>query len=228
MSSASTGSTLSSDRPVVLSDAGDRPESSLEDMNVFVVSGDPIVGSLVDAYRSTLAEAGEPDWQTAVPPSFRPINRSAFHVVVDPIGRPVAVSNTTLGKIDELSLAPYVDPMNVPAGLICECPSIAVLPEGRIEGLTELLYRSMYTFARRQGARWLMSFVDTLTLTLFRDEGIMFRALGRVTTHQGFEAVVIGEELRVIEGHLARARPEFLAFLTEAFTDEERVRFELP
>jgi hypothetical protein len=60
--------------------------------------------------------------------------------------------------------------------------SIAVAP-GAPEGTTELLYRSVYVFARRHGAESLVASVDPMTLDIFREEyGIMFRALGPVQT----------------------------------------------
>lgn len=109
----------------------------------------------------------------------------------------------------------------------CECPLIAVEP-GAPEGTTELLYRSVYIFARRHGAESLVASVDPMTLAIFRDEyGIKFRALGPVKTHLGFDSMAVGEELTILESGLRVYRTDFYDFLTEPFTDNERTRFGL-
>ena len=65
-----------------------------------------------------------------------------------------------------------------------------------------------------------------MTLDIFREEyGIMFRALGPVDTHLGFESMAVGEDLIVLENALRGQRSEFFQFLVEPFTDNERARF---
>ena len=97
------------------------------------------------------------------------------------------------------------------------------------EETTELLYRSVYVFARRHGAESLVASVDPMTLDIFRDEyGIMFRALGPVQHHLGFDTLPVGEEMVTLENSLCVHRPDFYEFLTEPFTDNERNRFGIP
>jgi len=135
--------------------------------------------------------------------------------------------HATVGTLDQLSLGALMDPDKRLDGIICECPSIAVLPSAP-EGTTELLYRSVYVFARRHGAESLTAAVDPLTLNVFRDEyGIMFRALGPVDTHLGFDSMAVCEKLSVLERSLLLHRPDFAEFMSEQFTDNERRRFGL-
>lgn len=194
---------------------------------VHVVMGDPLLSRATELYRQGLIEAGVEGADQAVPPPLRPLGRTSFHVVVAPSGLPVGVMHATVGTLDQLSLGALIDSDKQPHGTICECSSIAVLPEAP-EGTTELLYRSAYVFARRHGAQSLVGAVDPMTLDVFRDEyGIMFRALGPVSTHLGFDSMAVGEELRVLETSLRAQRIDFYDFLTEPFTDNERSRFGL-
>lgn len=197
-------------------------------VRVQVVVGDPLVDRATTVYRQMLAEAGVAGAEVAQPPPSRPPGRTSFHVAIDAGGTVLGVVHTTMGALDELFLARWIDSAEQLAGPICECPSIAVRPEAAGAGITELLYRSVYCFARRQGARSLAAILDPLTLSLFRDEyGILFRALGPVTTEFGYETVPAGEDLQRLEEGVRRIRPEFFAFLTEPFTDAERLRFGL-
>lgn len=197
------------------------------DLSVQVVTGDPLVSRSLELYRSRLAEAGVPDADSAVPPQQRPTDRTSFHVVIDGEGTAVGVLHATVGKLAELSLDPIIDPEHRLSGVVCECPSIAVAP-GAPPGVTELLYRSVYCFARRREAVALAAAVDPSTLDILRDEyGFRFRALGRPVEHLGFEMLAVGEELGVLENALAHARPDFFSFLTEPFTSEERSAFGL-
>ncbi|HYI62922.1 MAG TPA: hypothetical protein VEW93_14105 [Acidimicrobiales bacterium] len=198
------------------------------EVRVQVVTGDPLVDRATSVYRQMLAQAGVPGAEEAQPPQSRPPGRTAFHVAIDASGTALGVVHTTLGALDELLMARWMDPDERLGGPICECPSIAVRPEAAGAGITELLFRSVYCFARRQGARSLATVLDPFSLTLFRDEyGILFRTLGPVTTELGFETVPVGEGLHELEDGLRRLRPEFLAFLTEPFSAAERARFGL-
>ena len=153
--------------------------------------------------------------------------RNRVHAV-SPEGEPVGVVRAALGTIEQLGIADLIDTDKRPHGLVCECPLIAVTP-GAPEGTTELLYRSVYVFARRHGADSLVASVDPMTLDIFREEyGIMFRALGPVQDHLGFDALPVGEELTTLESGLRIYRPDFYEFLTEPFTDNERNRFGIP
>lgn len=194
---------------------------------VHVVMGDPLLSRVAELYREGLAEAGVEGATGAVPPPLRPLGRTSFHVVVAPSGEPAGVVHATVGTLDQLSLGALMDPDKQPHGTVCECPSIAVSP-GAPDGTTELLYRSVYVFARRHGAESLVAAVDPLTLDVFREEyGIMFRALGPVDTHLGFDSMAVGEDLVVLEAGLRAHRPDFYDFLTEPFTANERARFGL-
>ncbi|MBK6971210.1 MAG: hypothetical protein IPH29_19415 [Candidatus Microthrix sp.] len=74
---------------------------------------------------------------------------------------------------------------------------------GALEGTTELPYRSVYVFARRHGAENLVAAVDPMTLDVFREEyGILFRALGPITTRLGFDSLTVGEEMGQLEAGL--------------------------
>ena len=192
---------------------------------VHVVMGDPLLSRATELYRQGLSEAGVAGAGAAVPPPLRPLGGTSFHVVVAPTGKPVGVMHATVGTLDQLSLGALMDADKRPHGTICECTSIAVLPEAP-EGTTELLYRSVYVFARRHGAETLVAAVAPMTLDIFREEyGIMFRALGPVDTHLGFESMAVGEDLIVLENALRGQRSDFFQFLVEPFTDNERARF---
>ncbi len=194
---------------------------------VHVVMGDPLLSRSAEIYRQKLAEAGVEDAEHAVPPAQRPVGRTSFHVVVSAAGEPVGVMRAALGTLDQLSLGHLIDEDKRPHGLICECPLIAVEPDAP-EGTTELLYRSVYVFARRHGAESLVASVDPMTLAIFRDEyGIKFRALSPVVSHLGFDTMVVGEELATLENGLRIYRPDFYDFLTQPFTENERGRFGL-
>ena len=202
--------------------------NSAREPTVHVVMGDPLLSRAAEIYRHNLADAGVEGAEHAVPPSQRPLARTSFHVVVSPTGEPVGVMRAALGTIEQLWIADLRDTDKRPHGLVCECPLIAVTP-GAPEGTTELLYRSVYVFARRHGADSLIASVDPMTLDIFREEyGIMFRALGPVQDHLGFDALPVGEELTTLESGLRIHRPDFYGFLTEPFTDNERNRFGIP
>lgn len=197
------------------------------DLTVHVVTGDPLLTRSLDLYRQGLAEAGVAGAEAATPPPVRPLGRTSFHVASDASGNPVGVIHATVGTLDQLSLGALMDPDKRLDDVICECPSIAVVP-GAPDGTTELLYRSVYVFACRHGAQSLTAAVDPLTLNVFRDEyGIMFRALGPVDTHLGFDSVAVGENISVLENALRHLRRDFFDFLIEPFTANERARFGL-
>lgn len=197
-------------------------------VRVQVVMGDPLVDRATAIYRQMLSQAGIPGAEHAHPPPSRPPGRTAFHVAVDASGTALGVVHTTLGPLDELLLSRWMDPDEHLAGPICECPSIAVRPEAAGVGVTEILYRSVYCFARRHGARSLATILDPLTLRLFRDDyGILFRPLGPATTALGDETLPAGEDLHVLEQGVRRIRPDFFAFLTAPFSDGERARYGL-
>ncbi|WP_157789660.1 hypothetical protein [Candidatus Microthrix parvicella] len=203
------------------------PSTEQSGPTVHVVMGDPLLSRSAEIYRERLAEAGVEGAERAVPPALRPVGRTSFHVVMSPTGEPVGVMRAALGTLDQLSLGELIDPDKRPHGLVCECPLIAV-EAGAPEGTTELLYRSVYVFARRHGAEHLVASVDPMTLGIFRDEyGIKFRALGPVKTFLGFDSMAVGEELTILESGLRIYRPDFYDFLTEPFTDNERQRFGL-
>ncbi len=197
-------------------------------VTVQIVSGDPLMDRATAIYRQMLGAAGVEGAEAANPPQARPEGRNTFHVAVDATGQALGVLHVTFGSLDQLATAALIDPDERLAGPICEVPSVAVQPEAVGRGVTELLYRSVYCFARRQGAGSLAVIVDPLSLDLFREDyGIAFRPLGPVTPHHGFEQVAAGGEIEDLEASVRRDRPEFLAFLTEPFTDAERSRFGL-
>lgn len=202
-----------------------RPAGAIQ---VQVVHGHPLVDRAAEIYSEMLAAAGVADAGSVPPPQGRAPMRTTFHVATDASGTALGVVHVTLGNLEDLAIAPLVEPDQRLAAPIAEAPAIAVLPEHTGRGVTELLYRSVYCFARRQEARSLATLVDPLTLELFREDyGIMFRALGPVTSHRGLELVAAGEELHTLEEGLRRTRPAFLDFLTEPFTPAERIRFGL-
>ena len=195
---------------------------------VQVVHGHPLVDRANEIYQDMLRAAGLGGGASLPAPQGRAPMRTTFHVAVDADGTALGVVHVTLGGLEDMHGAALVDPEERLAAPICEASSISVLPEATGLGVTELLYRSVYCFARRQGAQSLATIVDPMTLELFRaDYGIMFRALGPVTGHLGLELVAAGEEIHTLEDHLRRTRPEFLAFLAEPFTAGERARFGL-
>ena len=195
-------------------------------IRVQVVHGHPLVDRAAAIYTEMLAAAGVEDAGSLPPPQGRAPMRTTFHVALDDAGNALGVVHVTLGNLEDLAIEPLVDPDQRLAAPIAEAPAIAVLPEHTGRGVTELLYRSVYCFARRQEARSLATLVDPLTLELFREDyGIMFRALGPTTSYRGLELVAAGEELHALEEGLRRNRPEFLDFLTEPFTPSERIRF---
>jgi GNAT superfamily N-acetyltransferase len=199
-----------------------------EQIRVQVVHGHPLVDRAAEIYTEMLSAAGVDSAGTLPPPQGRAPMRTSFHVATDVDGTALGVVMVTMGNLEDLAIEPLVEPDQRLAAPICEAPAIAVLPEHTGRGVTELLYRSVYCFARRQEARSLATLVDPLTLELFREDyGIMFRALGPITSHRGLELVAAGEELHTLEEHLRRNRPEFLDFLTEPFTPAERIRFGL-
>ena len=114
---------------------------------------------------------------------------------------------------------------------------VAVSPEGEPVGVVraalgtieQLGIADLIDTDKRHGADSLIASVDPMTLDIFREEyGIMFRALGPVQDHLGFDAVPVGEELTTLESGLRIHRPDFYGFLTEPFTDNERNRFGIP
>ena len=197
-------------------------------VTVQLIHGNPIVDRAAEIYQEMLAEAGVKGSATAQPPQGRAPWRTTFHVAVGPDGTALGALHATLGNLDDLSLSHLVDPDQRLAAPICEAAAIAVLPEATGLGVTELLYRSVYCFARRHGALSLTALLDPLTLELFQDDyGISFRALGPVASHIGLELVAAGGELHELEEGARRSRPEFFAFLTEPFTAAEKTRFGL-
>ena len=198
------------------------------EIRVQVVHGHPLVDRAADIYQEMLSAAGVESAGSLPPPQGRAPWRTTFHVATDDAGTALGVVHVTLGNLEDLAIHPLVDPDQRLAAPIAEAPAISVLPEHTGRGVTELLYRSVYCFARRQEARSLATLVDPLTLELFREDyGILFRALGPITNHRGLELVAAGEELHTLEEGLRRDRPEFLDFLTEPFTPAERIRFGL-
>jgi len=201
--------------------------AAAEDIRVQLIHGNPIVDRAAEIYEEMLAAAGV-DSSTSQPPQTRAPWRTTFHVAVDAGGTALGALHATLGNLDDLALSGLVERDQRLAAPICEAAAIAVLPEATGRGVTELLYRSVYCFARRQGARSLVALLDPLTLELFRDDyGILFRALGPVVTHIGLELVAAGGELHELEEGARRNRPDFFAFLVEPFTPAERARFGL-
>lgn len=203
-------------------------DESPGEIRVQVVYGHPLVDRAAEIYSEMLAAAGVDSSGSLPPPQGRAPMRTTFHVAIDASGTALGVVHVTLGNLEELAIHDLVDPDQRLAAPIAEAPTIAVLPEHTGRGVTELLYRSVYCFARRQEARSLATVLDPLTLELFREDyGILFRALGPVTSHRGLELVAAGEELHALEEGLRRHRPAFLDFLTEPFTPAERIRFGL-
>jgi len=211
-----------------MSTAWSAAASAQTDIRVQVVAGDPLVDRATEIYREMLTAAGVDRAEAAQPPQERPAGRTSFHVAVDATGTALGVVHATFGSLEQLDIASLIDVEEHLPGPICECPSIAVLPEAAGRGVTELLYRSVYCFARRQGANSLAAMVDPLTLELFREDyGIMFRALGPVTSHLGFETLVAGGEISILEAELRRLRPDFFEFLVEPLSASELARFGL-
>jgi hypothetical protein len=199
-----------------------------EEIRVQVVHGHPLVDRAAAIYTEMLSAAGVADAGGLPPPQGRAPWRTTFHVATDLSGVALGVVMVTLGNLEDLAVEPLVDPDQRLAAPIAEAAAIAVLPEHTGRGVTESLYRSVYCFARRHDARSLVTLVDPMTLELFRqDYGIMFRALGPVTTYRGLELVAAGEELHALEEGLRRNRPELLEYMTEPFTAAERIRFSL-
>ncbi|HEU5149674.1 MAG TPA: hypothetical protein VFU19_04210 [Iamia sp.] len=197
-------------------------------IQVQVIHGHPLVDRAADIYAEMLSAAGVADAGRLPPPQGRAPMRTTFHVATDASGAALGAVMVTMGNLEDLAIEPLVEPEQRLAAPICEAPAIAVLPEHTGRGVTELLYRSVYCFARRQEARSLATLVDPMTLELFRqDYGIMFRALGPITNHRGLDLVAAGEELHALEEGLRRHRPELFAFMTEPFTPAERIRFGL-
>jgi hypothetical protein len=194
-------------------------------LTVQVVSGEPIVARASEIYREMLSEAGVTETADSQPQPVAPWRRS-FHVVMNGTGVAVGVMMATLGNLDQLSIATMVDEDLLLPDPICECPSSAVNPDASGQGVTELLYRSVYTFARRHGARSLATVVDLLTLDLLRDDyGVMFRPLGPAITQFDTELMAVGEEIRTLEDGIRKQRPDFFDYLTEPFTPAERTAF---
>jgi len=197
-------------------------------IQVQVVHGHPLVDRAAAIYHEMLADAGVESAGTLPPPQGRAPMRTSFHVALDADGTALGVVHVTLGNLEDLAIEPLVEPDQRLAAPICEAPAIAVLPEATGRGVTELLYRSVYCFARRHEARSLATLIDPLTLELFREDyGILFRQLGPITSYRGLDLIAAGEELHTLEEGLRRSRPEFLDFLTEPFTPSERIRFGL-
>jgi len=197
-------------------------------IQVQVVHGHPLVDRAAAIYQEMLADAGVESAGTLPPPQGRAPMRTTFHVATDADGTALGVVQVSLGNLEDLAIADLVEPDQRLAAPICEAPAIAVLPQATGRGVTEMLYRSVYCFARRQEARSLATLVDPLTLELFREDyGILFRQLGPITSHRGLDLIAAGEELHTLEEGLRRSRPEFLDFLTEPFTPSERIRFGL-
>lgn len=198
----------------------------MSDISVQIVHGHPLVDRAAEIYQEMLAAAGVKGAEELHPPQGRTPMRVTFHVAIDGSGQALGVVHVSLGALEDLHGSALFDPEERLAGPICEASTISVLPEATGQGVTELLYRSVYCFARRQGAQSLATIVDPMTLELFREDyGIMFRALGPVSSHLGLELVAAGEELHTLEEHLRRNRPEFLEFLAEPLTPAERARF---
>ncbi len=203
-----------------------RPDAAPGGISVQIVHGHPLVDRAAQIYQEMLAAAGVTEAASLPPPQSRGPMRTTFHVAIDGAGTALGVVHVTLGSLEDVISAPLVDPEQRLATPICEASSISVLPEATGQGVTELLYRSVYCFARRQGAQSLVTVVDPLTLELFREDyGIMFRALGPVTNIIGMDLVAAGEEIHTLEQHLRRHRPEFLEFLADPLTPTERVRY---
>lgn len=197
-------------------------------VEIQVISGFPLIDRATEIYRGMLGQAGMAGAEVAHPPEVRPEWKSSFHIAIDGSGTVLGVLHARIGRLSELFLAETVDPDQRLAEPICECPSLAVDPAATGMGITELLYRSVYCFARRHGAGSLVTALDAVTVELFRqDYGVTFRPLGPVSTRFGYELMPVGEDLVVLEDEVRRRRPEFLAFLTEPFTATERVRFGL-
>lgn len=200
----------------------------MSEITVQIVHGHPSVDREAEIYAQMLSEAGV-DKGSIVPPQGRAPMRTTFHVAIDvAAGKVVGTLYARLGAMHDLTLAPFVEGEHRLPQPICEAAAIAVLPEASGRGVSELLYRSVYCFARREGAASLAVMVDPLTLELFREDyAVMFRALGPVTSHLGLDLVPAGEELHTLEDGLRRLRPDFYEFLVRPFSDVERVRYSL-
>ncbi len=196
-------------------------------VSVQVVTGEPIVTRATDMYRQMLSAAGVEGADEATAPGRPPWHRS-FHVAVDDTGRVLGVILARLGPLDRLTIRHMIDPEVRLAGPICEAPTSAVLPEGQGLGVTELLYRSVYCFARRHGAGSLATILDPVTLALFRDDyAVSFRPLGPMVDDEGVQLQACGEEIHTLEADVRRLRPEFYEFLIEPFTAAERAQMGL-
>lgn len=195
---------------------------------VQVITGFPLIDRATEIYRDMLGRAGVAGAAEARAPEQRQEWRSSFHVAHDGTGTVLGVLQARIGQLSELVLAETIDPEQRLAAPICECPAIAVDPVAAGMGITELLYRSVYCFARRHGSASLVTSLDAVTVELFREDyGVSFRPLGPVSTRFGYELMPVGEELVVLEAEMRRRRPEFLEFLVEPFTAAERARFGL-
>lgn len=200
----------------------------MSEISVQVVHGHPSVDREAEIYAQMLSAAGV-DAATITPPQGRSPMRTTFHVAVDVAGgRVLGTLYARLGALGDLTFAPYVDRESRLTQPICEAAAMAVLPDASGRGVSELLFRSVYCFARREGAASLAVMVDPLTLELFREDyGVLFRPLGPVTAALGLELIPAGEDLRVLEDGLRRRRPEFYEFMVAPFSELERSRYEL-
>lgn len=200
----------------------------MRDITVQIVHGHPSVDREAEIYAQMLSEAGI-ETGSITPPQGRAPMRTTFHVAVDiGAGQVLGTLYARLGTLRDMFFAPLIEGDQRLPQPICEAAAMAVLPTASGRGVSELLYRSVYCFARREGAASLAVMVDPLTLELFREDyGVLFRAMGPVSSHLGLDLVAAGEELPVLEEGMRRLRPKFYEFLIEPFSDRERARFGL-
>lgn len=198
-------------------------EWSTPTAKVRTVSGLPHFAAADELEREILADAGLSSGS-----SVARLSPTTFHIATRPDGEVLGVASTTVGPLAELPLGLALRAMDVPVdhdqplpGPACELVSLAVHATNDTDGVAELLYRSFYQHAVHSSARSIVIGVDPWLLDLMREQyGVPFETIGPLLDLLGRQLLPIGGDLAQLEHAVARAAPEFHAFLTADSTED--------
>jgi len=139
---------------------------------------------------------------------------SSFQVAVDPNGEVCGTVRTMIGDYEHLPVGSFERELEYPADPVLEYASLALDPDHRGTGVSEALYRAVWSQAVRHNAGGLVAIAETWLLDLLNDVyNFGFVQLGPSRWYMGGECLPIGTALAPLLERFKR-QPTFFAWFS--------------